>query len=280
METRLTTATWSFLRTASGLPSAFQMNAGKGEDIWLYDVARGLRTRFTFDPSNVFGSIWSPDGSRIVFNSHRKGSFDLYQKASSGAGSEEVLLEDNLDKYPDSWSPDGRFILYESLGSSRNRHDLFVLPLTGDRKPYPFLQTQFNEADGRILSGRPMGRVPLKRVWQNTKFMLLPFRALAGSGRSRRPAVTFRDGVMTALRSSISLRTTELMVAAVNGKGASFEVGAVKPLFRDAHVAFTGVGYQYDVSADGQRFLINTSPEQATSAPITVVLNWTAGLKK
>jgi len=70
------------------------------------------------------------------------------------------------------------------------------------------------------------------------------------------------------------------MVASVDGKGAGFEVGAVKPLFATRIVAFTGVGYQYDVSADGQRFLVNTSPEQAASAPITVVLNWTAGLKK
>jgi hypothetical protein len=68
------------------------------------------------------------------------------------------------------------------------------------------------------------------------------------------------------------------MAASVNGKGAGFEVGAVKPLF-PTRIVFAG-GYQYDVSADGQRFLIDSAPEQATSAPITVVLNWTAGLKK
>ena len=75
--------------------------------------------RFTFDPADAVTSIWSPDGSRIVFNSNRKGHLDLYQKASSGAGTEEVLLEDNLEKYPTSWSPDGRFILYRSFGVDR-----------------------------------------------------------------------------------------------------------------------------------------------------------------
>jgi len=67
------------------------------------------------------------------------------------------------------------------------------------------------------------------------------------------------------------------LMAAVNGRGASFEVGAVKPLFQTRRA---GPRSQYDVTADGQRFLINTAPEQAASAPITVVVNWTAGVGK
>jgi hypothetical protein len=67
------------------------------------------------------------------------------------------------------------------------------------------------------------------------------------------------------------------MAAAVNGRGSSLEVGAVKPLFQ---MHSTGVRYSYDVSADGQRFLVNTVPEQASSSPITMVLNWTGGLKQ
>ena len=71
----------------------------------------------------------------------------------------------------------------------------------------------------------------------------------------------------------------KLMAAEVNGKGTSFEVGVVKPLF-DARATTATARYSYDVSADGQRFLINTFPEQAASEPITVVVNWTAGLPK
>src|SRR5207247_2359223 len=75
-------------------------------DIWLFDIARGLRTRFTFDPANENTSIWSPDGSRVVFSALRNGHMDLYQKASSG-GTEQELLADTLHKYPLDWSPDG-----------------------------------------------------------------------------------------------------------------------------------------------------------------------------
>ena len=111
-------------------------SGGKGRDIWFYDVARGLRTRFTFGPGTALTSVWSPDGSRIVFNVNRKGHLDLYQKSSSGAGTEEVLLEDNLDKVPTSWSPDGRFILYRT-GVGQTGRGLFLLPLSGDHKPVP-----------------------------------------------------------------------------------------------------------------------------------------------
>jgi len=251
--------------------------AGKGQDIWLYDLARGLRTRFTFGPAGVSESVWSPDGSRIVYNSRRKGSFDLYQKASSGAGSEEILLENNVDKYPISWSPDGRFLVYGSLGSSRTG-DLFVLPLTGDRKPFPLLQTQFGGTnDGRFS---PDGRWVAYRSSESgrSEIYVASFPGPGGKWQISNAGGTYprwrHDG------SEIYYLTADnrLMVASVNGKGAGFEVGAVKPLFT-TRIATVG-SYQYDVSADGQRFLINTSPEQATSAPITIVLNWTAGLKK
>jgi len=129
--------------------ASVSISDGQQRDIWAYDVARGLRTRITFDPADELNSVWSPDGSWLVFNSRRKGHLDLYQKASSGAGTEEVLLEDNRDKSPQSWSPDGRFILYTSSGPPTG-DDLFVLPLSGDRKPVPFLQTPFNEYDGQF----------------------------------------------------------------------------------------------------------------------------------
>jgi Tol biopolymer transport system component len=249
--------------------------SGKGRDIWLYDVARGLRTRFTFDRANELASIWSPDGSRIVFDSDRKGHLDLYQKASSGAGADEMLLEDGLDKYPENWSPDGRFILYYTFGAPTG-FDLFVLPLFGDRKPFPFLQTQFNEVFGRFS---PDGRWVAYQSNESGRYEIYvaPFPgpggkwqiSTAGGGRLRwRP-----DGNEIFYLSP----GNNLMAAALNGKGSSFEVGAVKPLFQ---TRATGLENRYDVSADGQRFLVITAPEQATSAPITVVLNWTAGLKK
>jgi serine/threonine protein kinase len=248
-----------------------------GTDIWLYDVARSLPTRFTFGPGIAGASIWSPEGNRIVFGSTRKGHYDLYQKDSNGAGTEDVLIEDNLDKIPSSWSPDGRFILYSSAGSHAGT-DLFALPLFGDRKPVPFLQTQFSESQGQFS---PDGRWVAYTSFESgrAEVYVAPFpgpggkwQISTGGGSSPRWR---RDGTeifFLALDNS-------LMAAAVNGKASSFQVGAVKLLFQ-THLV--GPRHEYDVSAGGQKFLINSAPQQdgAAPAPITVVLNWTAGLKK
>ena len=250
--------------------------AGNTVDIWVYDLARGLPTRFTFG-DDAFASIWSPDGSGVVFNSRRKGHLDLYKKASSGAGAEEPLLTDNFDKYPLSWSPDGRFILYRSAGASTD-FNLFVLPLSGDRKPFPFLNSDTKFA---VLFGQfsPDGRWVAYTSTESgrTEIYVAPFpgpggkwQISTGGGSSPRWR---RDGTEIFYLSP----DNKLMVAAVNGKGPSIEVGAVRPLFQTNSI---GSASTYAVSADGQRFLINTVPEQAASAPITVVLNWTAGLKK
>jgi Tol biopolymer transport system component len=222
-------------------------------------------------------SIWSPDGSRIVFNSNRKGHYDLYQKAASGAGTEKVLLEDNLDKNPLSWSPDGRFLLYSTgTASPKTGADLFVLPLSGDRKPQPFLQTPFNELGGQFS---PDGRWIAYTSNESGKYEVYvqPYPGPGGKWQIS----TAGGGIPRWRRDGTEIfyiaPDYKLMAAGINGKGSSIEVGAVKPLFQTHMV---GNRHEYDVSADGQRFLVNSAPEQEASAPITVVLNWIAGLKK
>ena len=136
-------------------------------DLWLYDVARGLRERFTFEPGDEFAPAWSPDGRRLVFSARRKASIDLYQKASSGAGSEDVLLEPGLGKFQASWSRDGRYLLYVAGGAAIRRSDLWVLPLFGERKPFPFLETTQIETQGQFFSRWAMDRLRVRRAWTN-----------------------------------------------------------------------------------------------------------------
>jgi len=249
-------------------------------DVWLFDVARGVRTRFTLEPTDEQTCIWSPDGTRAVFNARPKGYFDLYEQAVNGASGPELLLGDAQNKTPWSWSPDGKFLMYSTGGFAIGNYDLWVLPMTGDpaaRKPAPFLQTPFNEYNARFSpDGRwvayvsnetgsyevyvtkfpgPIGKVPIS----------------AGGGDLPRWRADGRELFYVA-------HNSELMAAAVNGQGDEFEVGASRTL-TELH-APPGGRYPYDVSRDGQRFLVNTIVEAIALPPITLVVHWTAGLQR
>jgi len=253
--------------------------AERGSNIWLFDVARGLRTRFTFDPSSELSSVWSPDGSRIVFNASRKGPpiFDLYQKASSGAGDEEELLADSPSlKEPVDWSQDGRFVLFMVTQYQKTLSDLWVLPLFGDRKPFPFRETPFNETFGRFS---PDGRWIAYASPESGRNEVYVTRFPGPGGKWQLSAAGGtqprwrRDGKEVFYLSP----DNRLMSAEVNAAGSAFEVGAMRSLFA---TQAGGPGSVYDVSPDGQRFLVNTLVEEAAAAPITLVVNWPAALKK
>jgi Tol biopolymer transport system component len=251
-------------------------------DIWLVELERGVRTRFTSDPASEQNPTWSPDGRTISFVSNRSGNMDLYQKAAGGVGTEEPILQAEGNQRALSWSGDGRYMLYQN--SAAETSDLWALPLFGDpsagsgqaRKPFPFLQTPFVEdrarfsPDGRWVayssddSGRPEVYVAAFPKPESKTLI-----STAGGAWSR----WRRDGKEIFYVDPSNM----LMAAEVDGSGATFRVGTVRPLFQTQR---TGAGYQYDVSADGQRFLINTLPEDAEPAPITVVVNWTAGLQR
>jgi Tol biopolymer transport system component len=262
--------------------------SGRG-DAWLFDVTRGIRTKFTFGPVGVRAPIWSPDGSQVVFLGSLKGGLDLVQKESSGAGSESVLLEDNFIKFPESWSPDGRFISYYLSGptSPSNRNDVWILPLVGDRKPFPLTQSPFTEyrsqfsPDGRWIAyaSNESGRFEVYVV----PFTPGPAGGAAASGTasaSGKWQVSTTGGNEPRWshdgKEIFYIAGNKLMAAAVT-TGVPFQVNAVRPLFTVRPHVGQGV---YDVSPDDQHFLVNTVADQADIAPLTLVVNWPAALKK
>ncbi len=245
-------------------------------DIWLIEAAGGLRTRFTLDRGIDISSVWSPDGRRLAFASNRKGHLDLYQKEVSGAGNEELLLESEFEKFPQSFSMDGRFLLYYTSGNPRNKGDLWVLPLTGDRKPFPFSQAEFNETYS-TFSPDGLWVAYESNESDRSEIYLAPFpgpggkRQVSASGGSQ-PRWR-RDGKeLYFLAPDNTLMATEL-----RGDGEMLEVVTIRTLLK---TRAAGHGYQYDVTADGGRFLINNLVDQKIYTPITLVQNWTAGLKR
>ena len=254
---------------------------GQNVDLWLYDVARGVPKRFTFSPARDRQAIWSPGGQTIVYQSNSKGAEgDLYRKAADGTMAEELLYADGAEKVATSWSPDGKYLLFFRIDPATQR-DIWVLPLEGGPagapgKPFPWLATPFNE---RFPKFSPDGRWVAYESDDSQRFEIYvaPFR---GKGGTRQ--ISVGGGMYPRWRADgkeifyVGANGT-LMAAEVSSKGASLEVAAIRPL---GIPVITGRVYLYDVSSDGQRFLVATPMEQKSSAPLTLVENWTALLTK
>ena len=250
-------------------------------DIWLLD---GTRTsRFTFDAALDRNPIWSPDGSRIGFDSTLKGHRDLYQKPSGGAGAEELLVESPQDKTTTDWSADGRFILYHSVDPQTAR-DLWAVPLEGDRKPWVFLKTRFDERQGQFS---PDGRwvAYMSNETGRIEIYIRPFAAAAAFGAAASPAagqwqVSTAGGIFPRWRPDGNELyyigpNGEMMAAPITATTTTMAPGAPVALFPTRIYGGGGdIGQsrQYDVTRDG-RFLINTVLDDASS-PITLIQNW------
>jgi serine/threonine protein kinase/Tol biopolymer transport system component len=247
-------------------------------DIWLIDLVSGNPTRFTFEASTELFPVWSWDGSRIVFASDREGPRNLYVKNANGAGKEELLFKSDANKIPMDWSRDGRFILYV-VNDPKTRIDLWLLPLFGDQKPFPFLQTEANE---RLARFSPDGRwiAYVSDESGTNEVYVQPFPASGGKWQ-----VSTNGGYHLAWAHSgkelFYISTDKKMMAVdVKGEGATFERGTPKALFDRRIPSFNTPLAQFAVGADDQKFIVANPVAENSSVPITVVLNWTADSKK
>jgi eukaryotic-like serine/threonine-protein kinase len=248
-------------------------------DIWILDLLRRTLSRFTFDSASVSVPSWSPDGTKISFCSSRLDHSDIYVREASGAGDAQILLKSDVDKWADDWSPDGRYIVFEN-SDPKNKFDLWVLPMFGDRKPFPILQTEFNEShsqvspDGRWIAytSDETGRAEVfVRSFPKTTEGKWQISVQGGDTPQWRP-----DGKELFYFSA----DKNLMSVEINSS-SSFEASAPAALFEAPMVpdSITGTRNQYFASPDGQRFFINKIAEKQKPSPITVVINWPAQLQ-
>jgi serine/threonine protein kinase len=249
-----------------------------GSNLWLADMARGGRTRFTYTRSGLDRyAVWSPDGTKIVFSGNRDGPSDLYQHAANGAGEDELLLKSGTDKSPQDWSRDGRFLLFRQPGA-KSGVDLWVLPMDdrGERKPVSLLPSEF-----MITSARFSPDVRWVAYDSNEtgtyEIYVRPFPSPAGGGGKW--MVSHTGGAFPRWRRDgkelFYLRPDgEVMAADVSSSGAAFEHGIPKPLFKARYVN------GWDVNAEGKRFLFTVTGTETPQSPFNVVLNWMSMLKK
>jgi Tol biopolymer transport system component len=247
--------------------------------IWVGEVARGVRTRLTTGPSSNTGPIWSPDGSRIAFQSDRKHQADIYMRASDGSGPEEAITDEEGQRIPTDWSRGGQITYLDREAAGGRLMQVSAVPVSPPRKPFtviPRAQKDF----GFSVRVSPDGR------WVAYD--------LDESGRPEVYAVSFPEGrsrVQISNNGGIGPKWArggrEILYTDFNGNLMSVEIdanrglraGAPKRLFQFPEGSI-GLGFGWDVTPDGERFLICVPVIKSSSVPLNVVMNWTAGLKK
>ena len=236
----------------------------------LVDDASSIETSLTARDREATSPLFSPDGSRVLFADDRKGAFDLYEMKVSEPGKDVLVLATPLWKYPESWSPDGRFVLYTEVDPA-SRANLWVLPRTGDAKPFSFLATAAAES---VASFSPDGRFVAYTSDESGReeIYIQPFPATAVKWK-----VSSSGGFDAAWRGDgrevfYVAPDAQLMAVAVAQSASGLSFGVPRPLFRNPSRRASNFGPNYAVSRDGQRFLVLEWPGKAIASSIVFVL--------
>ncbi|MGH9656118.1 MAG: hypothetical protein ACRD6B_21960, partial [Bryobacteraceae bacterium] len=248
-------------------------------DVWIYNLATGLKTRFTFGASVNLAPVWSPDGSRIAFASNREGYFDLFAKAVGANSDSKLLYRSASNKNPTDWSPDGAYLAFDQRSpQGKSQTDIGLLPLSGtEHKPIMLLGSDADEREAQFCpTGHWIAYTSDETGRDEVYVTSYPQAAnrwqvsVAGGASPRWSA----DG-KTLYYLSLG---RQMMAATVIPGAATFQVGAVRPLF-ETRASLELMAAPFAVSNDGKRFLINTLPDP-NPVPLTLLIHWPTRLRQ
>ena len=246
-------------------------------DVWVYDIDRSTLTLLTYDGDNS-NPVWMPDGERIAFSSSRLGNYDVFWKRADGSDEAEALLTRQNGQFPMSSTRDGRYLGYYEVNPDTG-WDLWVLPTGGDRVPEPFLVTSANE---RAQAFSPDGRW-LAYVSDETGRDEIYVQAFPGPGGKQQISPEGgREPHWAASGREIFYRNDGKMMAAAVQLSPEFRAAAPETLFEGVFLESPSIfGYpRYDVTADGQRFLMVVGDERPVHTQLRFVFNWFDELRR
>jgi serine/threonine-protein kinase len=246
--------------------------------IWIYDLSRDTLTRFTFEGSPNQSPVWTPDGKHIAFYSSKGGPSNVWWQLADGSGGLEQLGTGLYPQIPRSWSPDGQLLAFHE-NNPITKKDIWVLRLS-DHKAEPFLRTPFSEG-GPVFSPDGHWLAYISDESGRQEIFVQPYPGPGGKWQistegGNEPAWS-RNGRELFFRSGSKMMAVEVTTQ------PTFSAGKPKVLFEGQYLAVTPglTGTAFDVSPDGQRFLMVKETERATTnAQINVVLNWSEELKR
>jgi Tol biopolymer transport system component/tRNA A-37 threonylcarbamoyl transferase component Bud32 len=249
------------------------------DDIWVHDVARAVKTRLTFAPVAESDPVWSPSGDEVTYRSIRQGDSDIFHRPADGSGEPVLLVGTEFVEYPRDWSRDGRYLLYE-VNDPKNKYDLWYLKRKENGQDFesvPFLQTAFSERGAQFsLDGRFVAYCSDESGRYEVYVRPFPegegkWQVSSNGGCGLRWS---KDG-----RELFYVHRNTLTAVSV-ATAPSFSVGTAKSLFE--HRSLSRVWPNYDVSANGQRFVLVEALRTEGDEPpsIQVVQNWFAEFRE
>lgn len=266
--------------------------SGVETDVWIYDVARGVRSRLTFGNAANLNPVWSPDSQSLAYASlflaRTEATHRISRRPAMG-GDEEVLYTSNEETWGTDWSPDGKYLLLSKgkyIGG--NPCDIWVLPLVGERVPFPLVKTPFLEVDARIS---PDGKwiAYQSNETGSWEIYIIPFTppsedpsSAAEPTRGGKWQVSTHGGSQVKWRGDgkevffVSGGDSKITAVEISVTNNGLEIGAATSLFQVNQPA--GID-PFDVSPDGEWFVVNTSNVQGSS-PINLIVNWETELIK
>jgi Tol biopolymer transport system component/predicted Ser/Thr protein kinase len=271
------------------------------EQLWLFDLSRDTLTPLTFEGKQNYNAVWTPDGKRIAFQSDREGPLNIFWQLADGSGGLERLTTSESNQFPISWSPDGQLLAFVEINPTTQR-DIWVLRM-GDPSPnsgqapsassgqvasaglgqartaQPFLRTRFDESVPRFS---PDGRwlAYISNESGHFEIYVQPYPGPGGKWQISTEGGT--EPVWNPNGRELFYRSGDKMMAVEITTQPGFSAGKPRMLFEGQYEPSPATTPNYDVSRDGQRFLMLKPTESAEVAPtqINVVLNWFEELKQ
>jgi serine/threonine protein kinase len=271
-------------------PDASRMAVTKADsisgnyDIWINDFKQKLFSRLTFQRGFNYYPVWTPDGRSIIYTSDSAGRPSLFRKTVTGTGESERLLKNpEGNEYGYDISADGKFLLFAQIRET-DRGDLWVLPLYKNAEPFPYLKTPAGELHPQFSPGAQGGKWVVYTSDESGIDQVYVRRFTGGTAAEAKWQISSNGGRFPRWRGNGSdivylAPDGRFMSAAIRCTSDSVEAGTPRVLFDAALPSLVFSRYPYDLSPDGQRFLVVNAARGHLPGSLTVILNWTGILK-